>query len=370
MITLSLLESIKIIMQKFIPIALLSTATIALSACTSGSTTSSATPVISPPPVSGPVSAPTNSAQTPIERFGALSVTGNRITDSQNRPISLSGVSHFWSNTGYGQEALYNPQVVQYLADEWNATLFRAAMGADENGSYLDEPEANVKRAQTVIDAAIDIGAYVIIDFHSHHAHEYPEKAIEFFTQMAKQYGDKPNVIYEIYNEPLNTANWAKDVKPYSERLIAAIRAIDPDNLIIVGSPTWSQDVDIVAQDPIVGYDNIAYTMHFYAGTHGEALRAKTKKALDAGLAIFVTEWGTINANGDGAVAHQSVKQWTEFMDKHCLSNANWSVSNKAEGASIFKPGTTQKGPWKDSDLTESAKVVKQIVKNGTRVCE
>lgn len=354
-------------MQNLIPIVLLSAATMVLSACGSRGTANTVPPT---PEITSPsVSNKTNNAQTPIERFGALSVTGNRITDSQNRSISLSGISHFWSNTGYGQEALYNPQVVQYLADEWNATLFRAAMGADENGSYLDEPEANVKRAQTVIDAAIDIGAYVIIDFHSHHAHEYPEKAIEFFTQMAEQYGDKPNVIYEIYNEPLNTANWAKDVKPYSERLIAAIRAIDPDNLIIVGSPTWSQDVDIVAQDPIIGYDNIAYTMHFYAGTHGDALRAKAKKALDAGLAIFITEWGTINANGDGAVAHQSVKLWTEFMDKHCLSNANWAVSNKAEGASIFKPGTTQKGPWKDSDLTESAKVVKQIVKNGTRVC-
>lgn len=351
-------------MKNKISITLLGSAAILLSACGSA-------PVANAPIAKSPAAAPADdNARTPIERFGALSVSGNRIVDNQNRPIALSGMSHFWSNTGYGQEGLYNPQVVQYLADEWDATLFRAAMGADESGSYLDDPEANVKRAQTVIDAAIDIGAYVIIDFHSHHAHEYPEKAIEFFTQMAKQYGDKPNVIYEIYNEPLNTADWAKDVKPYSERLISTIRAIDPDNLIIVGSPTWSQDVDIVAKDPIKGYDNIAYTMHFYAGTHGDGLRAKTEVALDAGLAIFVTEWGTINANGDGDVAHESVKKWTEFMNKHCLSNANWAVSNKAEGASMFKPGTTQSGPWSDDDLTESGRVVKEIVKNGTRICE
>lgn len=354
-------------MNNFTKIALLST-TILLTACASGDAPSASVRPVPPP--SAPANIPPNSEQTPIERFGALSVTGNRITDNQGRAIALSGMSHFWSNTGYGQEGYYNPKIVKYLADEWDATLFRAAMGADESGSYLDQPEANVARAKVVIDAAIDIGAYVIIDFHSHHAHEYPEKALTFFREMATLYGDKPNVIYEIYNEPLNTADWKKDVKPYSEKVIAAIREIDPDNLIIVGSPTWSQDVDIAAKDPIKGYDNIAYTMHFYAGTHGEQLRAKTQKALDAGLAIFVTEWGTINANGDGDVAPESVKKWVEFMDKNCLSNANWAVSNKAEGASMFKPGTTQSGPWSDADLSASGKVVKQIVKNGTRVCE
>ncbi len=352
-------------MQNFMSIALLSAAIMVLGACGSANI-AAPVPSILPPPISNPAT----NAQTPIERFGALSVTGNRITDSQGRPIALSGMSHFWSNTGYGQEGLYNPQVVQYLSENWNASLFRAAMGADEKGSYLDEPEANLKRAQNVVDAAIEIGAYVILDFHSHHAHEYPEKAVDFFTQMAKKYGDKPNVIYEIYNEPLDSADWARDVKPYSQRLISTIRAIDPDNLIIVGSPRWSQDVDIVAKDPIVGYDNIAYTMHFYAGTHGDELRAKTEIALQAGLAIFVTEWGTINANGDGDVAHESVEKWTKFMDKHCLSNANWAVSNKAEGASMFKPDTSQSGPWSESDLTESGKVVREIVRNGTRICE
>ena len=308
-------------------------------------------------------------ATTPVDRFGALSVTNGKITDAQGRPIALSGVSHFWSNSGWGQEDLYNADAVNYFADEWGASLFRAAMGVDAAGGYLQD-KANEKRARKVIDAAIAKGAYVLIDWHSHHAEDHPEAAVEFFTRMAKIYGDKPNIIYEIYNEPLNDADWTSDVKPYSEKVIAAIRKVDPDNLIIVGSPNWSQDVDIAAENPITGYDNIAYTMHFYSGTHGQALRDKTKKAMDAGLAIFVTEWGTINANGDGEVAHQSVKKWFEFLDKHCLSNANWAVSTKDEGASIFKTDAPQKGGWTDEDLTESGKVVKEIVKKGTRICE
>jgi len=311
----------------------------------------------------------TEKPQTHVERFGALSVTDGKITDSRGRNIALSGVSHFWSNTTFGQEDIYNAKVVNYLAEEWGASLFRAAMGIDAKGGYLDD-KMNEARARIVIDAAIAEGAYVIIDWHSHHAEDYPEEAIEFFTRMAEIYGDHPNVIYEIYNEPLDTATWIDDVKPYSEKVIAAIRNVDPDNLIIVGSPSWSQDVDIVARNPITGYDNIAYTMHFYAGTHGDELRVKTQTAINAGLAIFVSEWGTINADGDGDIAAESVKTWFQFLDKYCLSHANWAVSNKAEGASIFKTSASQTDEWSDNDLSESGKVVKKTVKNGTRICK
>ncbi|MFC4292506.1 glycoside hydrolase family 5 protein [Sphingorhabdus arenilitoris] len=309
----------------------------------------------------------TPSEQTPVEQFGALSVTGNRITDASGRAIALSGVSHFWSNSNWGQEGLYTAEAVDYFADEWDASLFRAAMGVDAGGGYLED-KANEVRTRKVIDAAIEKGAYVLIDWHSHHAEDHPDEAVKFFTRMAEIYGDKPNVIYEIYNEPLNIS-WSDTLKPYSEKVIAAIRKVDPDNLIIVGTPNWSQDVDVAAKDPIQGYNNIAYTMHFYAGTHREELRKKTQAALDAGLAIFVTEWGAINANGDGDVDAASVAEWFQFLDKNCLSSANWAVSTKKEGASIFKSSTPQTGPWTDRDLTASGKLVKGIVHGGTRIC-
>jgi endoglucanase len=314
-----------------------------------------------------PATASTAAPPTPVELFGALSVTGNRITDASGRAIALSGPSHFWSNTSWSQEGLYHAEAVNYFADEWNASLFRAAMGVDAGGGYLED-KANETRARKVVDAAIAKGAYVLIDWHSHHAEKHPEEAVKFFTRMAEIYGDKPNVIYEIYNEPLNVS-WSDTLKPYSEKVIAAIRKIDPDNLIIVGTPNWSQDVDVAAKDPIKGYKNIAYTMHFYAGTHRDELRAKTQKALDAGLAIMVTEWGAINANGDGDVDAASVQEWFAFLNKNCLSNANWAVSTKKEGASIFKTTSSQSGPWTDADLTPSGKLVKEIVKGGTRVC-
>ena len=144
---------------------------------------------------------------------------------------------------------------------------------------------------------------YVIIDWHSHHAESYRSNAIAFFQDMARTYGTRNHVIYEIYNEPLQIS-WSGTIKPYAQAVISAIRAIDPDNLIIVGTPSWSQDVDVAAADPIAG-TNIAYTLHFYAGTHGQFLRDKAQTALNRGVALFVTEWGSVNANGDGAVTRR-----------------------------------------------------------------
>ncbi len=121
---------------------------------------------------------------------------------------------------------------------------------------------------------------------------------------------------------------------------------------------------------PILGRKNIAYTLHFYAGSHKAELRKKAKAALDAGLALFVTEWGTVNANGDGPVATEEVDTWFKFLRDNCLSNANWSVSDKKEGASIFKPGVSVTGPVTDQDLTPSALIARDLVRHWTASCD
>ena len=303
-------------------------------------------------------------AQSPVEVNGALSVSGNRIVNSNNEVVSFSGTSLFWSNDGWGGEKYYNAAVVDWLQSDWDIGIIRAAMGVDETGGYIQYPASNKSKVTTVVDAAIANGVYVIIDWHSHHAENYQSEAISFFQQMAQTYGNTPNVIYEIYNEPLGSASWSGQVKPYAEAVIGAIRAIDPDNLIIVGTPTWSQDVDVASNDPITGYSNIAYTLHFYAGTHTQYLRDKATTALNNGIALMVTEWGTVNASGDGAVAEASTQQWVDFMKANDLTNANWSINDKAEGASALKPGTSTSGIWADSDLTASGLLVRDIVRN------
>jgi hypothetical protein len=307
-------------------------------------------------------------SQSPVEINGALSVNGNQIVNKDGAVVSFAGNSLFWSNNGWGGEDFYTPSAVSWTKSAWNATITRAAMGVDENGGYLTHP-GNKQKVITVVDAAIEEGLYVIIDWHSHHAEDYEEEAIAFFQEMATLYHTYDNVIYEIYNEPLNNVSWSNTVKPYSEAVIEAIRAIDSDNLIIVGSPTWSQDVDVASADPITGYINIAYTLHFYAGTHGQFLRNKAQTALDNGIALMVTEWGTVNANGDGAVDENSVNEWMDFLCENNISHCNWALNDKAEGASFLKPGSSNTGNWTNDDLTISGILVKDIIENWDATC-
>ena len=166
-------------------------------------------------------------------------------------------------------------------------------MGVEDPGGYLDNNVSNKNRVVTIVDAAIDEGLYVIIDWHSHHAEDNTNEAVTFFEEMADLYGEYDNVIYEIYNEPLDVS-WSATIKPYADSVISAIRAIDPDNLIVVGTPEWSQRVDLAAADPITNYSNIAYTLHFYTIYHQQWLRDRASAALDDGIALFITEWGSI----------------------------------------------------------------------------
>lgn len=297
-------------------------------------------------------------------QHGALAVAGNRIVNQNGQPTSLAGPSLFWGNKGWHAEQFYHRRTLEYVKYDWQASIVRVAMGVEDKGGLLHDPQGRLQKVHEVVEAAIDLGLYVIIDWHSHHAEDHPQAAVEFFTTMAQTYGEHPHVIYEIYNEPLEDVSWSHTIKPYALQVIAAIRKHDPDNIIVVGTPAWSQDVDAAADDPITEYSNIAYTLHFYAGTHGQELRDKAQYALDKGIALMVTEWGTVNADGDGGVAYQETMRWMRFIKDNQLSHNNWSLHNKEEGASIFKPGTHTKGGWSDRHLSESGRFVKSIIRN------
>lgn len=302
--------------------------------------------------------------ETIVEKHGLLQVKGTHIVDKNNEAVSLAGNSFFWSNPSWGGAKFYNKDIVKWLVKDWNTQIIRLPLAADTEvkDGYLYEPEVNQQAVERLVNAAINEGIYVIIDWHSHHAEQTEKQAIDFFKKMAEKYGKYPNVIYEIYNEPLKVS-WDSVVKPYAERVIKAIRQIDPDNLIIIGTPNWSIDIDLVSHNPISD-PNLAYTFHFYAGTNFEWKSGKMKKAIQNGTPLFVTEWGTVNSDGDGKVHTESVIRWMKLLKKYKLSHCNWSVNDKTEGASILKPGADIKGGWTDDDLTPSGKLVKKYIRH------
>jgi len=294
-----------------------------------------------------------------VDKYGLLQTLGNKIVDKNKNPVSLAGNSFFWSNNGWGGENYYKSQIVSWLALDWGTSIVRAAMGVDDNGGYLSDKLGNVTKVKTIVDAALANGLYVIIDWHTESAYKYSDEAVTFFTQMATLYGKNDNVIYEIFNEPLEIS-WPKVLKPYAEKVITAIRKVDPDNLIIVGTPTWSQRVDLAAADPITISNNIAYTLHFYTVYHKQGLRDVATAALKTGLPIFVTEWGPIGYTQNDPEA----ELWMEWCRTNMISHLAWSVNDKAEEWSIAKPGTFNLTTWEDANLTESGKLERKFIRS------
>ena len=296
---------------------------------------------------------------TVVDVHGLLQVNGNSIVDKNGDPVSFAGNSFFWSNDNWGGERYYEPGVVSWLKKDWNTTIVRAAMGVEDPGGYLDNRTANKNRVKTIVDAAIDEGLYVIIDWHSHHAEDNTNEAVLFFQEMAELYGEHDNVIYELYNEPLDIS-WTNIIKPYAVSVIAAIRAIDPDNLIVVGTPEWSQRVDLAAADPITGFSNIAYTLHFYTIYHQQWLRDRANAALEDGIALFVTEWGSIGYS----LVDPEANKWMTWCFDNKISHCNWAVNDKEEEWSILVPGASTSGGWGNDDLTDAGKLAKNIIMN------
>ncbi len=302
-----------------------------------------------------PLAAPTGS---PVARHGALAIVGDKIVGEDAKPVTLRGMSLFWSQWA---PQYYSAETVAWLAQDWKVSGVRAAIAARGEDSAITHFDRELAKAPTVIEAAQANGIYVIVDWHAHTAH--PDEAERFLTTIARRYGHLPNLIYEPFNEPLRDGvDWSRDIKPYHERIVAAIRAVDPDNLIILGSPSWSQDVDIAARDPVAG-TNIGYTLHYYAATHKEGLRAKADAARRAGLALMVTEFGLVEATGDGAIDLASSNAWWDWAEDNQVSWFNWSITDKDESSAALKPGTGSSG-WTEDDLTESGKLVRSRLRS------
>lgn len=292
----------------------------------------------------------------PVKKHGKLKVVGTQLTDEHNQPVVLRGVSYGWHCFW---PRFYNAGTVSWLANDWKCDVVRAAMGVEPKDGYLEKPEWSTEQMKKVIDAAIKDNIYVIIDWHSHNIKL--NEAKKFFTEMATAYGKYPNVIYEIFNEP-DYETW-EEVKNYSTEVMKTIRAIDPDNIILVGSPHWDQDVHIVADDPLKGFDNIMYTLHYYAATHKQDLRDRGEYALKKGIPLFISESAGMESSGDKALNYAEWDKWISWGEKNKISSITWSVSDKNETCSMLVPSAKSEGNWKDTDMKESGIKTRELLR-------
>lgn len=299
----------------------------------------------------------------PVETHGALQVDGTDLKDARGQVVQLRGVSSMWlnwENDGYAESA----DALVWMRDNWNLSVIRAAMGVEPNGAYLTNPEKAKAQVQRIVENAVAAGVYVIIDWHDHGATERLDQAVAFFSEMAERYAGVPNLIYEPFNEPL-AIDWESQLKPYHEAVVAAIREQDSESVIVLGTPKWSQDVDVAARSPVSG-TNLMYALHFYACTHGAWLRSKAESARAKGLALFVTEWGATHADGglDGLSCLEPARDWIDFMNQANISWTAWKLDNCAvDSTCLLAVDAPLRGGWDTPFLHGHASFVRDAMR-------
>ena len=298
-------------------------------------------------------------ASTPYGQHGALHVENGKLTDENGNTVQLYGMST--------HGIAWFPQYINYdsfrtLRDDWNTNCIRLAMYTAEYGGYCagGDKEQLKQLVKDGVSYATELGMYVIVDWHilsDCDPNQNKDEAIAFFREMAEVFADNDNVLYEICNEPNGGTSW-DSIKSYAEEVISVIRAQKPDAVILVGTPTWSQEIDKAAASPLDD-SNVMYTLHFYAGTHKDDLRNRLETCVQNGLPVFVSEFGMCDASGNGANDFDSTTKWLDLLNKYQISFCCWNLANKDESSSVFKASSTALSDWTDDDFNESGRWIR-----------
>ena len=315
-----------------------------------------AQPVETEPPSSEALSV---DASTPYGQHGALHVENGKLTDENGNTVQLYGMST--------HGIAWFPQYINYdsfrtLRDDWNTNCIRLAMYTAEYGGYCagGDKEQLKQLVRDGVSYATELGMYVIVDWHilsDCDPNQNKDEAIAFFREMAEVFADNDNVLYEICNEPNGGTSW-DSIKSYAEEVIPVIRAQKPDAVILVGTPTWSQEIDKAAASPLDD-SNVMYTLHFYAGTHKDDLRNRLETCVQNNLPVFVSEFGMCEASGNGANDFVSTTKWLDLLNKYQISFCCWNLANKDESSSVFKASSTALSDWTDDDFNESGRWIR-----------
>lgn len=321
------------------------------------STDNSKTEAESKPPKSTEASKNTTVEKPISSALGSLRVQGTKLVDKRGNTVQLRGLS----THGIAWYPEYiNNQFFKEIRTKWNANVVRLAMYTAEYGGYCTGGDKAKLKAliDNGVKYATNNGLYVIIDWHilsDGNPNTYINESKTFFSEMSEKYANHNNVIYEICNEPNGDTSWSQ-IKSYAEAVIGVIRQNDKDALILVGTPNWSQYVNEAAANPITAYDNIMYTLHFYAATHTDSLRNTMISAVNSGLPVFVSEFGICDASGSGGLNEAQANKWIEVMNSHSISFVAWNISNKSETSAIFNSSCKKTNGFSMDDLSASGK--------------
>ncbi|WP_205510011.1 cellulase family glycosylhydrolase [Longitalea arenae] len=321
-------------------------------------------------------------AQTPVARNGQLRVIGTKLCNQYGNPIQLRGMSTHGIQW-YGWGDCLTEASLDALAYDWGADVLRISLYVQEGG-YETDPAGFTAQVNRLIEEATERGMYALVDWHQltpGDPNYNLSRAKTFFSAIANQHKNKNNIIYDICNEPNSGATWAK-IKTYADQMIPHIRAIDNDAVILVGTHGWSTfglsgdgSLQDVFNNPLQ-FPNVMYTFHFYARDHRTAYLNQLNAASDR-LPVFVTEFGTQQASGDGPNDFAMAQQFIDLMRTKKISWTNWNYSDDFRSGAVWQTGTCSNGPWTTARLKEAGTWIRQRILSpaddfpgGTPTCE
>jgi hypothetical protein len=298
---------------------------------------------------------------TAVSSNGKLKVTGLQLVNECGNAVQLRGVSthglQWYGNCNTDASLNFAAN-----ANGMGADIVRIAMYVDENG-YLTNPSSFTNQVDTLVDKIGALGMYALIDWHvltPGDPNAHINEAGTFWQHEATQHKGKKYVLYEICNEP-NGVNWAT-VKQYADNIIPKIRAIDPDTVIICGTPNWSQLGSDVVNNKL-SYSNVMYTFHFYAASHSTGLLTPYVGSLP----IFCTEWAACSSSGNGTLDTGNAANFLNIMagnnsSGQKISWCSWSFSDAGETSAQFNSGTCAGGNFDTSHLSTEGNFIRNNI--------
>ncbi len=245
---------------------------------------------------------PTQTSSTQISPTSStpwLSISGRDIKDPDGKTVILRGVSLV--DISVANSRTRNASLLIDMATDnangWYARVIRLPVypnAIDGQPGWIADPDGYfTKHLDPAVQHCISRQVYCIIDWH--YIKDYNSQGVDtatraFWIYVAPKYADSPNVIFELYNEPIYPDDW-RAWKKTAQPWVDVIRTNAPKNLILVGGPRWSQNVSEAAADPFSG-GNLVYAAHIYPEHGGANIWDSWFGDSSKTAPYFITEWG------------------------------------------------------------------------------
>jgi hypothetical protein len=308
----------------------------------------------------------------------ALYVDGNKIKDPCGNEVVLRGISlidlgHLQDWQGgvinmlnritdktdpCGSSIGWYPKIIRIPIVP--ADTHQCCWPYEFNPNDLNDPanESLYNLLRTTVNACAAKDMYAIIDWHYiDDTFRHVQTTSAFWTFMAPRFANDNHVMFELYNEPTNgygtdAVNWML-VRKDMQTWINIVRTYAPDNIILVGGPSFCQTIGPVAGNPPIG-DDIAIVSHIYPA-HWLSIYGSQQNFKDnittcaAAYPVIMTEWG-FTSNSDtllnGTITNYG-QPLMDFREQYGISNTAW-VASYNWGPPMFwePPSPLPTGAW------------------------